>query len=410
MPSTPPAPSAVSETAAVRPWLLVGLSVRALAEAAARGGHPVCAVDAFADRDTVAACAGRALPARLGAGWRLRPAAVLAAASALQGRFAPAGFAGIVTGGGCEQRPGLLSALAAIAPVAGSEAAAIRAVREARRWFALLDAIGAPHPPVAFTPPSSQRSWLLKSASGSGGWHIRHWRPELARSHDDYFQRRRPGRPASVLFIANGEQPGVVGWQWQITAGNAAQPWRYGGVLTADDLPAGIKARITDIVERIVARVPLRGLLGLDFLVDGEAFDVLELNPRPTASLALYPQHDLFGAHLAACAGQPGPALLPEPAPARGEAVLYAPQPLAVAADFPWPAWCADIPAAGARFASGEPVCTVTAAGPNSRALRLRLTARLHRLLTTLNEIPPHEPSLPKRQRTVGTPGPSPAG
>jgi predicted ATP-grasp superfamily ATP-dependent carboligase len=401
MPSRRPAPSAKSNATGVataRPWLLIGLSVRALAQAAARGGYAVCAVDAFADRDTTSACAGRVTRLGVDAHYRIEPAALVAAAGLAQRRFAPDGFAGIVAGSGFDGRPELVAELAGLGPFSGCDAPVMRALREPRRWFALLDALDVPHPPVRFEPHADKHCWLVKSASGSGGWHVQPWHASMKLGADGYFQRRRRGRPASALFVADGRNVRVIGWQWQLLAASRELPWRYGGVITANDLPAAVRERIATALAAIVGRVPLRGLAGLDFLVDGDKVEVLELNPRPTASISLYPQHDLFGMHLAACAGAMPTAALPAGATLRGEAVLYAPQRMRVDGDFPWPEGCADIPAATADFALGEPVCTVGAEAESIRSLRLRLAHRQRSLLNTMMENQTHEYRNAERQ------------
>lgn len=397
MPSRRPEPSA-KNSGTDRTWLLVGLSVRALAQAAARSDYAVCAVDAFADRDTTTACAGRVARLAVDAGYRIEAAALVAAVGEAQRRFAPDGFAGIVAGGGFDGRPELIAELAGLGPLAGCDASLMRTLREPRNWFALLNAIDISHPPVRFEPPADKHGWLVKSASGSGGWHVQAWHGAMKLGADGYFQRRRRGRPASALFVADGRNVRVIGWQWQLLAASRELPWRYGGVITANDLPVSVQERIATALAAIVGRVPLRGLAGLDFLVDGDNIEVLELNPRPTASISLYPQHDLFGVHLAACSGALPTAALPACATLRGEAVLYAPQRLRVDADFPWPKGCADIPATTADFAPGEPVCTVAAEAESTRSLRLRLASRQHSLLNTLMENQTHEYRYAERQ------------
>jgi uncharacterized protein len=392
-------------TAPRAPWLLVGLSVRVLAQAAAAEGHSVCGIDAFGDRDTRAACAGRVETLHPGPEWRIETADLLDAVAAARRRFAPDGFAGIVTTGSIENHPALLDLLAKEAPVAGCRSDVIAAVREPRRWFGLLRQFGAPHPEVRFTPPACE-GWLVKSASGTGGWHVRRWGPGMAPQADDYFQRLAAGRPASVLFAADGVRSRIIGWQWLFTDPTEAMPWRYGGVMTAADLPFSIRREVADLVAAVVAEVPLRGLNGIDFLVHENTFSVLELNPRPTASVALYPWANLFSLHVRACAGVL-PDKLPEPPAdhAAGEAVLYAPRALAAAADFDWPAWCADLSAGPANFRRGDPVCSVTAVATSPRAVRRLLQRRLRHVLFDL-ENPRHASAARQRQCAFPAPGP----
>jgi predicted ATP-grasp superfamily ATP-dependent carboligase len=389
-----------------RPWLLVGLSMRPLAESAARFGHDICVIDACADRDTRQACGDRLVRLECGTPWRIDAAALQAAVVEARLRFAPDGFAGIIPGSGFEAQPELLELLAAHAPIVGCDSGTVQAVREPRRWFELLDRIGAPHPAVRFdNPPTDPAGWLAKSAGGSGGWHIRICRSELPTTASDYFQQHTLGRPASALFLADGRSARIIGWQWQRIASSADWPWRYGGVIAAPDLAPGLRDRVASVCSAIVERVPVRGIAGLDFLVDGEHFSVLELNPRPAASIALYPQKDFLALHSRANYGPSAGALsviaVAENSEIAGEAVLYAAETLPIAASFAWPVWCSDIPGSNSHIAAGQPICTVRASAETPQAVEAMLTRRLQTLSIALKEHTCHD-RLPHQRQYSG--------
>lgn len=393
-----------------KPWLLVGLSVRPLAEAAAAGGHAICAIDAFGDRETRAACAGRTVTLALDRAWRIGADALSRALREAQ-QCAPAGFAGIVPCSGFEAQPELLDLLVEAGPLVGNDAATMNRVRDPRRWFSLLDRMDAPYPAVSFSPPTLYRDWLIKSAGGSGGWHVRPWHGAGPQPVDAYFQRRAPGQPASVLFVADGRTATIIGWQWQSLAPTAQLPWRYGGVIVATNMAVTVRRRVTRVVSAIVAETGLCGLCGLDFLIIGEAFSLLELNPRPTASVALYADQNLFALHRDACHG-----ILAAPAPQRargahavGECVFYAPDSLDIAADFVWPGWCRDVPLGSARLGTDDPVCSIRATGSSPATVRARLARRLHALATRLMENQTDEFKPRERQWARRTASPVPA-
>jgi predicted ATP-grasp superfamily ATP-dependent carboligase len=391
-------------------WLLVGLSVRPLAEAAAAAGHAVCAIDAFADRETLAACAGRAVKLSLCRDWHIGAARLAGAIDEARRRHAPHGFAGVTACSGIEAEPELLELLADAAPLLGNHRGAIDAVRRPANWFPLLQSVGAPHPAVSFCPPPQRRGWLLKSADGSGGRQVRQWNGDRDVAANAYFQRRKPGRPASALFVADGQRARIIGWQWQILAPGDDMPWRYGGVVTAMDMAPAVRERVAGLVDAIVAQAGLRGLCGLDFLVDGNRLQFLELNPRPTASVALYPQMDVFALHRGACAGRlPATTDAFESGPAVGEAVLYAPLPLRVAAEHPWPDWCRDVAPGAGEFVRGQPVCSVRAAAETPAGVRVALARRLHNLSTELEENFADGPVPQQRQCARRTARPIPA-
>ena len=105
------------------------------------------------------------------------------------------------------------------------------------------------------------------------------------------------------------------------------------------------------------------GLNGLDFLLCNDEWFVLELNPRPTATMELYdPDYPegLFQWHLRACAGE-----LPEtPAMSRvsrAHAVVHSAAACTVSGGFSFPPCCRDLPQPGTRLAIGDPICTVHA-------------------------------------------------
>ena len=63
---------------------------------------------------------------------------------------------------------------------------------------------------------------------------------------------------------------------------------------------------LTQAVERLAQAIPLIGLNSADFLVDGDEFRLLEINPRPGATLDIFEpaEGSLFALHIAACEGE----------------------------------------------------------------------------------------------------------
>ena len=109
-----------------------------------------------------------------------------------------------------------------------------------------------------------------------------------------------------------------------------------------------------------MALTELRGLNSADFLVRQDGLDLLEINPRPGATVDIFAGHALFRLHLDACRG-----VLPDKAPiwpaAAAAATVYARQAIRLPADFAWPAWTADRQPPGEPVPSGAPLCTVLA-------------------------------------------------
>lgn len=359
------------------PVLVVAVSARMLACAARRSGIAARAVDLFNDADTrVCAEASAAVPAQ-GAGFD--PEALLAAAQ----RLAPAGRGfGLVYGSGLEHCPAVLERLARGRELLGNPPEVVRAVKDPARFFGLLARLGIPHPETRLERPAQTAGWLAKRVGGAGGGHV-HFLDDGREYDDCYFQRHVEGRALSVLFLADGRAARIVGYseQWQAAVAATGQRFLYGGAVALEELPPGCADELEEAVQALVQAVGLRGLCNLDFILDDDGFfHVLELNPRPSATLELHDgEGGLFRHHARACRGHL-PTELPSPAGIRGHVVLYARRPLRVPPAVRWPAWVADRPVAGTAIGVGEPVCTLCAEGPDGAAVRRLLEARQRRL------------------------------
>lgn len=348
------------------PLLIVAISGRALAESARRGGYRATVLDCFADRDTRAAAAACRAVARA-ATLHFDRRALLDAAAEL----APA--APLVYGAGVEARPRLLAGLAAGRDLLGNAPAALRAVKDPRRFFPLLEALAIPHPEVRHDPPAAPDGWLIKQGGGAGGTHIQPAGSRRA-GEGDYFQRLETGRPMSALFLADGRRALILGFNEQWTSPvRAGLPYLFGGAVGRVPIAAPLDARIRDRLDALVAETGLRGLNGLDFLLDGDRWSVLELNPRPTATMELYdPDYEdgLLRLHVEACHGSlPATA---RPGPARAQSIVHAREGWRVDPGFDFPSWCRDIPSPGISIRLGDPLCTVHAeAGQPAAAMGL---------------------------------------
>jgi predicted ATP-grasp superfamily ATP-dependent carboligase len=340
---------------------------RALAESAWRAGQACVVIDAFADADTRAA-ASQCIPvAWNGFGPEGTDYALLESANSV----------GLVYGGGVEAMPELLEPWFTARKLFGNAPDIVRAVNNPIPFFALLDKLAIVHPEVRFSPPSERDGWLIKRAASTGGVHVRPWSGLEEIGVGDYFQRRVNGPVMSILFLADGERPQVVGWNTQWTRPG---DYLWGGAINHAGLTRSQQEVLLAHVSSLVCGLQLRGLNSLDFVLDGDVPKILELNPRPGATLDLYDEdfHDgLLYWHLQSCAGR-----LPRPADRhsavkRACKVIYAGQTVAIPENVDWPAWCHDLPSAGVIFGAGEPVCTVTASGDDPAATLRRLEQRV---------------------------------
>lgn len=371
--------------------LLAAISARALAQSARRGGYRPLVADFFGDQDTLGVAEAHVTVAGdfacgFGEGELM---------AALRGLAAAHPPIGIVCGTGFEDRPQLLARLAQRWRVYGNGADVVASVKDPRIFAALCKSCGVPFPETSLQPPGRE-GWLSKRRGGSGGAHVAmHVAAEAGQASTadiHYYQAQVPGRPVSALLLADGVGAVVLGFSAQWASQAPGQPFRYGGAVQ----PAGIAPKVAKRLElaacRLAAALSLRGLNSADFMVDGDDFWIVEINPRPGATLDIFETDggpargpSLFALHMAACGGD-----LPDAAPpsegARASAVCYAGYDVTVPPRFAWPSWCADRPGGGLAIGAGQPLCTVHAGAATAADAKALTDARLALLQSWIHE------------------------
>jgi predicted ATP-grasp superfamily ATP-dependent carboligase len=381
-----------------RPLVVLGASARALAESAARAGWSVYAADLFRDLDLEA--------------WARRAVQVPAVATTSSPGY-PSGLrtaaAGFPDGapwcytGGIENHPDLVDALAAERRLAGNSGRVLRALRDPAVVADAARSAGLAYPKTAFTPVAIPRdgTFLVKPLRGAGGRGIARWtaaaeeslRTGHARDTPRIWQEFVAGVPISAAYCMSAGRSRLLGASRQLVG----EPWCHArefswcGAVTGGEPPA-VEDSLLDGLDRLGAvlaeRVRPVGLVGIDLIVDGSGtMSVIEINPRPTASMELYERGgtgSLARLHLAAC-GCDGGDVETSPSPiaadrpgARAKAVLFAESETHVSASLAealtshsrfWgeadggcPA-VRDLPRPGSVLAAGAPAVTVFACG-----------------------------------------------
>ena len=326
--------------------------------AGAQAGYQVAALDAFNDAETRRFCVCSMAVKYAGGGFDAndlwQKLSLLKVVTA------------VVYGSGLENQPELLSKIAAHFLLLGNSAATVTAAKHPHSFFALLDQLHIPYPCVHSTPTLGE-SWLIKAAGGSGGTHIR---TTGQTRMGDYFQRKVPGKPVSVLFLADGKVAQVVGFNEQWCAPTQTMPYRYGGAVSQADLPENVKARMTEAAQKLTLHLGLRGLNSMDFMLDEDRLLALEINPRLTATFDLY--DNLFEPHLQACKGVL--TALPPNTQAKAHYILYAAQSMTIPKEFMWPDWVVDTPLAPVM--QHQPLCTVLADAHDAATAQALVFAR----------------------------------
>ncbi len=290
--------------------LLVAQSARMLAQSAARAGLRAYAIDCFADADT-----------------RRHAARCLALVPGLKGfdetellqaadRIAPG--ANLIYGSGIDTRADLVGKLARGRELFGNPPEILHRVNNPLEFFRLLDMLAIPYPETRFSPPDGLEGWLIKPGCGEGGKGVGFAAKKRPMQGDAYYQRHIPGEALSVLFVADGKQARILGFNTQWTSSHdTGQPFLFAGAVNRAELDAAQRSRIGEYTGKLTVALGLVGLNSLDFMVGDGVCRVLELNPRPSATMALYDgdfDDGLLAAHIAACRGRlPATPARPDP-------------------------------------------------------------------------------------------------
>jgi uncharacterized protein len=375
--------------------LLVSVSARMLAELATREGHDVFAVDRFGDLDLQRLCPSVSIMRDLGG--RGGMAELVDAAERIRAES-------VVYGAGLENRPALVARLAAGRTLLGCTPQTLRRVRDPAVLGASLRTAGLAYPRTfsareAPVRADRARRWLRKPIRGGGGRRVREWRG--GRLADDHMvQERISGLPCSAAAVADGRSAALLGVSEQLIGRRAlgARGWKLCENVMPPRLPVREQHALTDAAQAICAHLAaafgLRGVFGVDVVWDGALPWVVEVNPRPTASLeTIDAVHGVrsFAAHLEACAGRL-PAARTGSAPAdaaaaAGKAVLFATEDLRVPDTSAWAArGIRDVPHPGEPIAAGGPICTLVGTGRSPATVLDDLEARAAALRLELHD------------------------
>jgi predicted ATP-grasp superfamily ATP-dependent carboligase len=410
--------------------LAVGLSARALCEAALRAGVRPVAVDFFGDLDLRRRVRGVAVSRDLGCAWDARAAAL--AAGSLPTRA-------VAYAADLENAPAAVARLARGRELLGNPPAVLRQVRDPGRFFGALSAAGVPVPATvlprrlrrlatvaADAAPDAARSgpgsplpartrargsatslgpgrgrragsaapddrvarasaWLRKPRARGGGLGIRAAPAGSRPGRGEILQELLEGPALGLSFVADGREvrPLALAAAVEDRAAFGAPPFAYCGSLTAlpgasDDV--SLREQALAAARAATRAFGLRGWGGMDFVLRRGELVPVEVNPRHTASMDLVDTatEPLFALHAAACRGRVDPEAgwLAAPDGIRGKAVLWAREDVIAFPSEGWPlardpatapsCRVADVPFPGDPVAAGRPVCTLYAAGASA--------------------------------------------
>jgi uncharacterized protein len=365
--------------------LLVGASVRAAAASAIRAGLRPWCLDLFADADL----------RQMAPSVRCPPSAY---PRGLLPIFRDAPQAPWLYTGGLENHPTLIRRMAELRPLWGNGPSALSASRSPFTVARLLRESNLPCLDVRHTlrMGTERARWLRKPLRSAAGRDIcfaddlpvteEHTEPRF------YYQRYVEGASCSAVFVANqAEDTRLLGVTRQLIGEHRlnAKPFQYCGSIGPIELPGSALATLQRIGEVLTAGCHLRGLFGIDFILNDDGPWLVEVNPRYTASVEVL-EYATNTAFLTLYRRAFEPALL---VPLRqasgmnffGKAILYARERIIIPAKFSRPERsfdpdmpfvmpaAADVPSIGEVIEPGWPICTVFAHEANVEQCYRRL-------------------------------------
>ena len=360
--------------------LIAAVSGRALAQAARRAGYIPLVADFFADQDTEALCHASLKVAgdmRDGFEGDFLFHALDALADA-----APSPLLGVVYGAGFEDRPELLTRLASRWPLLGSDAATVARLKDSAEFFSTLERLGVACPHTIVMSPKSMSGWLCKKRGGAGGSHVGR---DAVGAQDRYYQERLNGRAISALFVGDGDRAEVIGFSEQWTAPRRGAPFRYGGAVQPANLMHAQAEEMARSVERVTHAFGISGLASSDFIVNPDGAFLLEINPRPGATLDVFDRDaPLLRVHLDAIIHRTLPNYAPS-GDASAAAIVYAAEGLTIPPAIAWPEWVGDRPKPGEWIDKERPICTVAARASSAEDAKRLVEARTATILAALS-------------------------
>ncbi len=355
--------------------LLIGLSVRALAESAVHSGYPVIALDSFGDQDLKALTESYSLHHDLHTLYN--PQALYQASRRLV-------FDTVAYTSSMENHPDILGRFARSHKIIGNPACVVRSVRSWKALFARIKRAGFPVPetifPGAYRETDSGRRWLIKPMLSGGGHGINFLQRETLPGRRLMLQEYIHGKSCSASFVANGHECTVVGITEQLIGVRelGSFDFRYCGNLLPlpevldPDSGKVILERVRSLAAFVTREYGLTGVNGMDFILNDNQVWLMEVNPRYSASMELIERAyglPVFHLHVQAAAERRLPVFNLETflkgGDFFGKAILFAEND-AIAPDTQswWNRAIRDIPVSGEKLRRGYPICTILASRP----------------------------------------------
>jgi predicted ATP-grasp superfamily ATP-dependent carboligase len=361
------------------PLLIVGASARAAAQSANRAGFAPLCVDLFADADLCASAKvvlARPFPEQVPEIVAQLPAAPLLLTGAMENHLE------------------IVKCLSKQRILYGNPPQVLEAVRNPLRLAEVLRDHRLSTPEVHLDAKSlePEKSWLMKPRLGSAGRGIQIYDPHAVPDDvgdDVYYQEYLAGHSVSAVFNAAQNRVKLMGVTRQLigTPWLHVPPFAYAGSigpLALDSKSYEHWMRIGTVLSRTFG---LRGLFGVDAILNRNDIFPVEVNPRFTASVEILERAfsvQTILEHVLACRdGHLDTQHRFYTKGRYGKAILYAPQDITVSREIlalteelndrdRWPV-LADIPRPGTSIRQGKAILTLLVAVDRKSSVAVRL-------------------------------------
>jgi predicted ATP-grasp superfamily ATP-dependent carboligase len=375
--------------------LILGLSTRAIAESAVRGGYNVITLDYFGDSDQKKLVENYSLMRDLHLGFSSQ--ALLEASRQLD-------FEAVVYISDLENHPDVVEELARRHTLLGNTPQTLQEVRHWPTLRSFCQETGVPFPATLFVGEGLPRGgcWVRKPMRSGGGHSISFWSGEtLDERH--LLQEYIKGLDCSAAFVADGRNCVLLGVTEQLIGrkelGARGFTW-CGNILPLALSPqeqSFLLGVVEDMAAKLTRRFGLRGVNGFDFVLarcEGRFIPYLvEVNPRHTASMELVEWAyglNIFDLQVHSFDGELPSFSLQENIQRPGfygKGIVYAKRDVVMPETAGWrEKYRRDIPFPGERIEAGHPTCTVLAQAQNRDECWRRLLADADAVRQEVNE------------------------
>ncbi|MGF1581838.1 MAG: ATP-grasp domain-containing protein [Gemmataceae bacterium] len=254
--------------------VIIGASVRAAAFSALRAGYQPWCCDLFGDRDLHLRVNARQIPPR-----HYPKKFVQLVENALDGSW--------MFTGGLENHPELVQRIHQTRELWGVSASQIRQLRNPDLLAHIYSHHGILHPRVQTQPPPDNECWLQKPYRSVAGQRIQEWKSQRHINNEVYYQEYINGTSTSAVYVGNGTTAELLGVTRQLIGESwlNATGFLYCGNIGVVDLNEKRTEAYRRIGNVLVTEFGLRGLFGIDCILQGDTPYPVEVNPRYTASV-----------------------------------------------------------------------------------------------------------------------------